>query len=118
MRLVIVESPYRGNLITRWLNLRYARACVRDCLMRGESPYASHLLYTQRGILRDHVPEERTLGMRAGFGWATKADAIVVYVDRGITPGMQLGITTHRSRDTTIEHRSLYGITAKSTTPC
>ena len=29
MRLVIVESPYAGDVE---LNIRYARACLRDCL--------------------------------------------------------------------------------------
>src|SRR5690606_3550939 len=42
-RLVILESPYAGNID---LNIDYARAAVRDSLSRGESPIASHLLYT------------------------------------------------------------------------
>lgn len=44
MRLVILESPYAGNIEK---NVAYARACVRDSLSRGEAPIASHLLYTQ-----------------------------------------------------------------------
>lgn len=47
MKLVIVESPYAGDVKT---NVAYARAAIRDCLMRGEAPYASHLLYTQEGV--------------------------------------------------------------------
>jgi hypothetical protein len=38
-------------------------------LLRGESPIASHLLYTQPGILKDDVPEERPLGIEAGLAW-------------------------------------------------
>ncbi len=59
MRRVIIESPYAGDVET---NVRYARACVRDSLLHGEAPIASHLLYTQEGVLRDEVPEERRWG--------------------------------------------------------
>lgn len=51
---VILESPYAGEIDR---NIRYARACVRDSLLRGESPIASHLLYTQSGILDDDIEE-------------------------------------------------------------
>lgn len=47
MRLVIIESPFAGDVVR---NLRYLRACMRDCLRRGEAPYASHALYTQPGV--------------------------------------------------------------------
>ena len=49
MRRVIIESPYAG-FVKR--NEDYARECLRDSLMRGEAPIASHLLYTQPGVLR------------------------------------------------------------------
>lgn len=70
MRRVYVESPYGSSdlkIIER--NVAYARACIRDCILRGEAPFASHLLYTQDGVLCDEVPEERELGMEAGFAW-------------------------------------------------
>lgn len=47
MIFVIVESPYAGDVER---NTAYARAAVRDCLMRGEAPFASHLLYMAYGI--------------------------------------------------------------------
>ena len=53
MERVIIESPFAGDVDR---NLRYARAAMRDCLLRGESPYASHLLYTQPGVLNDDIP--------------------------------------------------------------
>jgi len=34
-------------------NTETARRCVRNSLMRGEAPIASHLLYTQPGILHE-----------------------------------------------------------------
>ena len=52
MKLVIIESPYAGDIEK---NVAYARDCVRDSLMRGEAPYASHLLYTQPNILDDYL---------------------------------------------------------------
>ncbi len=57
MRLVVIESPYAGDVQA---NVAYAKRCVADCLRRGESPYASHLFFTQDGILDDLKPEERT----------------------------------------------------------
>lgn len=89
MLRVILESPFAGNFWQRWLNRRYARKCLRDSCMRGEAPLASHLLYTQ--ALDDRNPHERTIGIEAGLAWGSMADATVVYVDRGISRGMQLG---------------------------
>jgi hypothetical protein len=89
VRRVVIESPYSGDVAA---NVAYARACVRDSLRRGEAPIASHLLYTQDGILRDSIPEERSLGMRAGWEWYGCADAIVFYLDRGWSGGMLRGL--------------------------
>jgi hypothetical protein len=75
--------------------------------MRGESPYASHLLYTQEGVLEDAVPEERKLGMEAGFAWAEIADARVVYTDLGISRGMEAGIIAGAQFRQTIEFRTI-----------
>lgn len=85
MRLVIIESPYAGEVD---LNVAYARAAMRDSLNRGEAPIASHLLYTQPGILRDDVPEERQWGIDAGLAWRRVAEAAAFYVDRGWSGGM------------------------------
>ena len=87
MRRVILESPYAGNVWQRFCNRRYARACVRDSLLRGEAPIASHLLYTQPGILNDADAHERKIGIDAGLSWRGVADASVVYIDRGVFIG-------------------------------
>jgi hypothetical protein len=109
MKRVILESPYQGGLIARWLNVRFARACMRDCLMRGEAPIASHLLYTQRGVLNDDVPDERELGINAGHAWISSADAMVVYMPKlgVVTPGMNIGIQKARAIGIPIEFRRL-----------
>ena len=104
MSLVIIESPYTGNVER---NLKYLRACMRDCLLRGESPFASHGLYTQEGVLDDDDEEERMLGIRAGFAWKTVADRTVVYTDFGVTDGMQMGIEAAQHQGHSVEYRTL-----------
>jgi hypothetical protein len=87
MKRVIIESPFAlEGKIER--NLTYLRACLRDCVLRSESPYASHGLLTQPGVLDDTVPEERALGILAGYSWWRAADLIVFYVDLGWSVGM------------------------------
>jgi hypothetical protein len=107
MKRVIIESPYVGNFIQRWLNRRYARACVRDSLSRGEAPMASHLLYTQPGILRDDVSHERAWGIEAGLAWGSVAEATIVYTDRGISRGMQYGIDNAKKAGRSIQQRQI-----------
>lgn len=114
MRRMIIESPYAGTSrcpVIRWLqryaNTLYARACLADALDRGESPYASHLLYTQPGVLNDRIPDERRRGILAGLDWADVADGVAVYVDRGVSIGMRLGIQAHREAMRPIEYRSI-----------
>lgn len=104
MRRVILESPYAGDVET---NLAYARRCVLDCLARDEAPIASHLLFTQ--MLDDTVPAQRELGMRAGLAWMVKGvcEAVVVYVDRGISNGMRQAMNRAHELGLAIEIRTL-----------
>lgn len=85
---VIVESPFAGG----FANVKYSRECIRDCIDRGESPFASHLLYTQKGVLNDQIPEERARGIATAHAWLEVADYVVVYMDMGVSPGMIRGI--------------------------
>jgi hypothetical protein len=104
MRRVIVESPYAGDIVK---NEDYARSCMYDSLRRGEAPFASHLLYTQRGILRDEVSSEREWGIRAGLAWGEVAEATLVYTDLGISDGMKRGIQNAINAVRPVEYRSL-----------
>lgn len=106
MRLVIVESPFAGDVER---NVRYARACVKDCLRRGESPFASHLLLTQPGVLDDDDPEERAIGIAAGLAWGRVADATVVYADLGVSSGMAQGLRRANAEGRPVERRFLGG---------
>lgn len=104
MRLVILESPYAGDTD---YNVRYARAAMVDCLRRGEAPFASHLLYTQPGVLDDRIPTIRQVGIDAGLAWGRRAEATVVYTDLGISPGMQYGIARATECGRPVEFRTL-----------
>lgn len=106
MRVVIIESPFAGDVER---NTAYARACLRDCLRRGEAPFASHLLYTQPGVLDDGLPHERAQGIAAGLAIGERADATVVYTDLGISGGMQQGIAAAGDVRRPVEFRRLEG---------
>jgi hypothetical protein len=104
MRLVILESPYAGDVEA---NIEYARRCVRHSLSLGEAPIASHLLYTQPGILDDSVAIERQWGIDAGLAWRRVAEASVVYTDRGVSRGMEYGIEAAKKAGLPIEIRTI-----------
>ena len=106
---VIIESPYkpdRYNGRDLFQNLAYARDCMSNSLSRGESPFLSHLLYTQ--VLDDAIPEERHLGMSSALAWYAVADLCAVYIDLGISEGMASGIEHAKEIGLTVEERTLY----------
>lgn len=105
---VVIESPL--NAPTREgieENKIYAKRAMRDSLMREEAPYASHLLYDQPGILDDRIADQREAGMQSGFVWGEQAELVAVYIDRGISKGMQAGIDRYRHLGIPIEHRRI-----------
>ncbi len=104
-KLVILESPYAGDLLTKAKDIMYAHACLRDSLERGEAPIASHLLYTQ--VLDDNKPDERYLGCSAGLAWARVADGAVFYVDRGWSTGMKAARAIYAEKEIPYEIRTL-----------
>lgn len=95
MMRVVLESPYAAKSDFGILkNEIYGEFCMRDCIVNyNEAPYASHLLYTRKYVLDDKKPEQRKLGIGAGFFWRDVATKTVFYIDLGMTPGMELGIT-------------------------
>tara|TARA_R110000824_G_scaffold107133_2_gene253111 strand:+ start:5675 stop:6061 length:387 start_codon:yes stop_codon:yes gene_type:complete len=107
---VIIESPYSsGEHVPSWetsyLNIEYAKRCLLDSLKRGESPFASHLLYTQ--VLDDRDSDQRKMGMTLALAWYEVSDLCAVYTDRGISEGMESGIKHAESLSITVEKRSL-----------
>lgn len=104
MKLVILESPYAGDTER---NEAYARRAMKDCLLRGEAPFASHLLYMQPGILDDTIPDQRSLGIAAGLLWGREAEITVVYVDYDISDGMRQGIDEAIRYQKPVEYRTI-----------
>ena len=108
MRKVLIESPFSAPTAEETeINVKYARAAIRDALSKGDAPLASHLLYTQDGILNDDIPEERSWGIEAGLTWYEVAEACVVYTDRGISKGMKYGIARAESLGIPVEYREI-----------
>ena len=105
MKLVILESPFQGGIAE---NVEYLRLAILDCIKRGESPYASHRMLP--GALNDLAPDEREIGITAGFAWHNVAEYMVVYMDRGITPGMVRGIEHAQEIGLDVRHRYLVSV--------
>ena len=101
-RRIYLASPYSGDVLS---NTDYARACMADSLARGEAPFAPHLLYTQ--VLDDNQPEQRRLGRDAGAAFLCACDALVVYVDRGVSAGMRAEMSIAHDHDIVVELRLL-----------
>lgn len=88
MRLVIIESPFRAPTESEHeRNLIYLNICIRDSILKGEAPFASHRLYP--GALRDEIEEERDLGIRLGYEWWRAASLVAFYTDLGWSQGMR-----------------------------
>lgn len=103
MKRVQIESPYAGDVAG---NKAYLQQCIRDCLARGESPYASHQMLTD--ALDDMDPEQRAAGIRAGFVWRELVDLTVFYIDRGWSRGMLLGLEDCKAKGRPYEERCLW----------
>ncbi len=108
MKRVVIESPYKGDAAEMQRNEIYGEFAMHDCLVNyNESPYASHLLYTRKNVLRDWVPEDRKLGIEAGFYWRDVADKTIFYKDLGMTEGMAQGADDCEKKGKEFEIRML-----------
>lgn len=118
-----LEDPDNGTYYRDWREAqlavqaaeakhrRYLKALARHAFDLGYAPFASHALYTQ--WLDDNDPAERKLGIDAGFAIAAGLDrdartlVVLVGVDLGISPGMQLGIEHHKRKGRDIREVTL-----------
>lgn len=101
---VIIESPYAGDIER---NTLYARRAMRDSVEHIEAPIASHLLYTQPGILDESNPDEHHLGIECGYAWWTVAEKIIFYIDYGISVGMDRALNRAQRSGTPTEFRRI-----------
>lgn len=94
--IVIIESPYAGDIEK---NVAYAWMCLKDSCIRGEAPFASHLLYTgggHAGFAREAAggtsdPKHwmsREEGLRRCESFRAAATKTVFYTDMGWSSGM------------------------------
>lgn len=100
MKTVIVESPYAGDVQR---NLKYLERCLRYCVERDESPYASHKMLTT--CLDDNNQSERDLGIKAGLAWREIAEMRIFFVDHGWSKGMLLAKELYDKEDLPYEIR-------------
>jgi hypothetical protein len=104
MKRVFIASPLRNaspGLVAR--NEAYARFAMRECLSRGESPFAPHLLLPQ--VLDDRLGGDRLLGITAGQAWLERADLLAVYDGLGVSEGMAAELALAEHWGIPIEHR-------------
>lgn len=87
MRRVVICSPWRGDTEK---HSRYLDACLRDSYARGEAPIAPHAIGPR--VLDEDDPAQRQQGIAAGLAWMAVADALIVCVDLGVSPGMKAEI--------------------------
>lgn len=104
MRRVVIESPYAGDIDR---NTLYARRAMADAISRGEAPLASHLLYTQPGILDENSPAERALGISCGYAWMKQAEVVIFYTDYGLSPGMDNAAKKARELQIPCQYRAI-----------
>jgi len=84
MQRVLIES---GIEDTATRCRRYEYATLRDSLARGESPVSVSLLHAMIGDLNDAKPAAAALDH--AFNWIHGAQAVVLYVDLGMSPRMR-----------------------------
>lgn len=116
MKKVLVETPFmyksdnpEERIIGQLRNITYVRHALHDCILRGETPYASHLILTQPGVLDDDNPDERKLGIDAGLEWGKAAEISAFYLDLGTSTGMIYGMQNAEKALRPIERRNLEG---------
>lgn len=104
----IVESPLRGHPDGYEAGLAYARCCLRHAISLGDTPWMSHLLYTQ--ALNDTIPQDRSKGLELHMNIIKLAlfmpvARMAIYADYGISEGMQEAIDYAHHLQITVTER-------------
>jgi len=102
-RLTIIESPFAATMHrTQDEHTMYLRECLRHSWELGELPFASHGFFPF--FLNESDPEERKMGIEAGYQFWSMVDlndrhhprtirpTIAFYCDLGITSGMKAAL--------------------------
>lgn len=87
-QVVYVCSPFRADTkAEKKRNREYAKWLTRQVLLNGDSPITPHLYMTK--CLDDDIPDERSLGMRAGKELIKRCSLLLVGEMYGISKGMK-----------------------------
>jgi hypothetical protein len=92
---VIIESPFKGETkADESRNRAYLDKCIRWCILRGLTPYASHKMLVD--ALNDDNPAERSDGIEAGLNmassliaWSNGQVKPIFFEDYGVSSGME-----------------------------
>lgn len=105
-RLVIIESPYSNDDLTMVnRHTLYAKQCLKDSFKRGEAPFSSHILYSD--ALNYRVRIDKDIGLISHVSWIAVCDLVAVYVDFGLSEGMQLAVNVAKIKHKRIEYRTI-----------
>jgi hypothetical protein len=107
---VQIESPFSApTLEGTIIRAAYTQMAIHHSLTLHESPFASHWMYPP--VLNDNLPEERKLGMEAGFARYIESDRIALYLDLGMSGGMRAGLEVASQYNIPVVERRLYDAT-------
>ena len=115
LRVTVYESPFAASTFDQFArHVAYIRLLTRlGAQVHGEAAIASHMIWTQPGVLRDDDPEERALGIDCGLAVALLACnghvGHVYWTDLGWSGGMLRSAESMRERGLPINERSLVG---------
>lgn len=117
LKTVMIESPYSGDIES---NVKYAYDCVRDSYLRGELPFAPHLLWTKISINdedngKDHYSDNnhkhnvnsREHALQGCRVMRCKLGHVVFYLDRGWSSGMKRAFKEAKEDNIPVEARYL-----------
>jgi len=92
MKPVFLASPFSApDAQTLRRHINYAKRAAEHSILQGEAPFIPHLLYPR--FLDDNLPDSRELAIAMGTAWLARAEALVVYADLGLSPGMSAEIS-------------------------
>ena len=105
-RYCYVCSPYRGNILKRIRNRRYARELTERAINAGFTPITPHLYITQ--VLNDKIPAERQQGMAAGLELLQLCQELWAYIPPGGLPSEGMQQEIRYALDRGIEVKFIY----------
>ena len=87
--------------------MAYARECLRDSFLRSEAPSRVTCFTPNPACWTTRFRRSARWASTPVSAWGVEAEATVVYVDHGISRGMQYGIERAHRRGARVELRAL-----------